>query len=361
LSGRAACFWASVAGAGWVLVGYPAVLALLPRRPWKRGEDCPSVTIVIPAYREREALREKLLALSQIDYPAAALQVIVTVDEDTELARIARETGPDTEVLFSRERGGKAAAMSRALACAHGEIVIMTDANNLLDAASVRAAVRHFADPSVLAVAGRRGERGSAYDRYEHLIRELESRSGSVGAMSGEFMAVRRERLRAFPEGVVNDDFWLLCHLVREGGRVVYEPEASSSEEAVPLRGELARRTRMSAGRVMSLSELRGMPARFVWRALSHKYGRLALPFLLLAALVSSLSLARRRPYGALAAAQAGVYATGALAAAGAVPPGPAGRVARAAGQFTFGNVAVALGVLRGLRRRQGVTWDPVR
>ena len=361
MSARAACFWGSVAGAGWVLFGYPATLSLLPRRQWNRRDGEPTVTIVIPAYREREALREKLLALERLDYPRERLQIVVTVDEDEQLAQIAHGARPDAVVSFSAERAGKAAAMSRALAVATGEIVIMTDANNILDEGSVRSAVRHFGDPGVAAVAGRRGERGSAYDRYEHLIRQLESRSGSVGAMSGEFMAVRRELLSEFPRGVVNDDFWLLCHLVRSGGRVVYEPDASSSEEAVPLQGELARRSRMSAGRVMSLVELRDLPRGFAWRVLSHKYGRLALPFLLVAALVSSLSLARRRPYGALAAAQAGLYGAGALATAGVVPPGPAGRLARAAGQFTFGNAAVALGVVRGLRKRQGVTWDPVR
>jgi hypothetical protein len=179
--------------------------------------------------------------------------------------------------------------------------------------------------------------------------------------MSGEFMAVRRELMPSFPDGVVNDDFWLLCHLVRTGGRVVYEPRASSREEAVPVAGEVARRTRMTAGRVMALSELQSLPRGFAWRALSHKYGRLALPFLLLAVLASSLTLFRRRPYRLAAEAQTATYLTGALATAGVVPPGRAGRLARAAGQFTLGNVAVALGVIRGVRGRQGVTWDPVR
>jgi hypothetical protein len=361
LSARAALFWGSAAGAGWVLAGYPLALLLLPKRDWSQGNGNPPVSILIPAYREREALRDKLRALAEIDYPPDRLQVIVTVDEDEELAQIARDARPDATVLFSAQRAGKAAALSRGLEAANGDIILMTDANNLLDSGSVRAAVRHFAEPQVAAVAGRRGESGSAYDRYEHLIRTLETRSGSVAAMSGEFMAVRREQLPAFPDHVVNDDFWLLCHLVRRGGRVIYEPQASSREDAVPVAGEVARRTRMSAGRVMALTELRDLPPGFAWRALSHKYGRLALPFLLLGALLGSLSLSGRRGYRALALAQLGFYATGALAVGGSTPPGKAGRLARAAGQFTLGNAAVGLGVVRGLRGRQSVHWDPVR
>jgi biofilm PGA synthesis N-glycosyltransferase PgaC len=357
---RVACFWASAGAAGWVLAGYPAALLLLPRRPWAQGEDYPPVTIVITAYREREALREKLTALRELDYPGDRLQVVVAVDEDEEVARIARATRPEATVLFERERGGKSAALGRALAAATGDVVVMTDANNVLERGSLRAAARHFADPTVLAVAGRRGERGSAYDRYENLIRTLETRSGSVAAMSGEFMALRRDRIGALPADVVNDDFWLLCRLVREG-RVVYEPGACSREEALEAKAEVARRSRMSAGRVMALSELRDMPAGFRWRVLSHKYGRLALPFLLLVALLSSLALSRQRPYRRLLSLQAGAYATGALASVGVVPPGKSGRIARALGQFTLGNAAVAIGVVRGALGRQGVRWDPVR
>jgi cellulose synthase/poly-beta-1,6-N-acetylglucosamine synthase-like glycosyltransferase len=306
-------------------------------------------------------LRQKLVALDELDYPRDRLEVIVTVDEDRELADIAQAARPDATVLFSPDRAGKAAAMSRGLAAATGDVLLMTDANNLLERDSVKAAVRHFAEPEIMAVAGRRGENGSAYDRYESLVRSLESRSGSVAAMSGEFMAVRKERMPEFPGDVVNDDFWLLCHIVRQGGRVIYEPAASSKEDAVAPSAEVARRSRMSAGRVMALSELRDLPAGFAWRALSHKFGRLALPFLLLGALLSSLSLARRRRYRALAAAQIAVYGAGALASRGYAPAGPLGRLARAAGQFTLGNAAVAVGVVRGLRGRQTVRWDPVR
>src|SRR5215207_9191223 len=333
-------FWGSAGVAAWVLGGYPAALRLLPARPWTQREDDdpPRITLVIPAYREHEALRAKLIALDALDYPRDRLEVIVTVDEDEALAALARETRPDATVSFAAERAGKAAAMNRALRQATGDVVVMTDANNVLEAETLRAAVRHFADPQVWAVAGRRGERGSAYDRYEDLLRRLETRSGSTAAMSGELMAVRRERLSEFPSDVVNDDFWLLCRLVRGGGRVVYEPRASSLEPELDATAEVARRSRMGAGRVMALRELRTLPPGFAWRVASHKFGRLLLPFALLGALASSLALWRRRPYRLLALLQLGAYGAGAAAARGVVPPGPLGRLARMLGQFTLGN-----------------------
>jgi cellulose synthase/poly-beta-1,6-N-acetylglucosamine synthase-like glycosyltransferase len=354
-------FWASAGAASWVLVGYPLALRALPSRPWRREEDGPpSVSIVVPGYRERETLPRKLRALAELDYPPELIEVLVPIDGDRELARLAQEAWPAATVIFSEQRGGKAAGLNRALERAVGEVVVMTDANNVLEPGALRAATRHFADAAIWGVGGRRGEAGSAYDRYEDMIRVAESRSGSVAAMSGEFMAVRRERMPRFPAGVVNDDFWLLCALVRAGGRVVYEPLAASEEPPPSARGELARRTRMGAGRVMAAGELRGLPTGFALRIVSHKLGRLALPFLLLACLLASLGLAGRPFYRAVAAAQLGAYGAGALAAAGVAPPGRLGRHLRGLGPFTLGNAAVGAGVVRGLRRRQSVVWDEV-
>lgn len=361
MSVRAVTFWASAAGTGWIVGGYPATLAVLPRRRWRRAATEPTVTLIVPAYRERDALRVKLSALQALDYPPERLQVIVCVDEDRELVEIAKGAFPGAEVLFEERRAGKAAAVNRALERARGDIVVLTDANNVLAPASLRASTSHFADARVWAVAGRRGEAGSAYDRYEDLLRRLETRSGSVAAASGEFIAVRRERLPALPDDVVNDDLWLLCQLVRAGGRVVYEPQARSQEGRIGAAAERERRARIGAGRVLLLNEIVGLPPAYVVRLLSHKFGRLALPFLLLLALASSLALADRSPYRRLALAQSGFYLVALAAPAPESGGGPVGAAVRMARQFALGNVAIALGVARGLRGGQDVSWTPVR
>lgn len=362
MSLRAAAFWGSAGLSAWVLVGYPATLAALPRRRWAPADVEPRVTLIVAAFRERELLADKLRALADLDYPADRLEVVVVVDEDEETARMAAEAWPAARVLFQPERAGKPAALNRGMAVATGDVLLMTDANNVLEPGSVRAAVRHFADPAIVAVAGKRGEKGSAYDAYEDLIRRLETRSGSVAAMSGEFVAIRRAACPPFPQDAVVDDLWLLCQVARAGGRTVYEPEASSSEAGISTAAEVARRSRMGAGRTMMLGQLGGLPPSFLWRVLSHKFGRLALPFLLPVAFASAVLLARRSPlYAAAAVLQAAVYLPGLAQLAGVESPGPARRLGRASAQFMVGNYSVGRGVVRGLRRAQPIRWDPVR
>lgn len=355
------CFWASAAGAAWVLVGYPAFLAIRPARRSIVADVEPTVSIIVPTYREFDTMPDKVRALAELDYPADRLQVIISVDGDPALAEVARAAAPDAEVVLLEQRSGKAVAVNTALSHASGEILILTDANNVLAADSVRAAVRHFADPEVWAVAGQREETGSAYDRYEDLLRRLEARSGSVAAISGDFIAVRRSHMPSLPAGVVNEDLWLLLALVRSGGRVAYESRASSLEPALDASAEVTRRSRIGAGRLMLASELRGLPPAFVGRVVSHKYGRLALPFLLLGVLGSSVGLRRRQPYRLAAAAQVGVYGLAAASLAGLQPPGRAGLPSRIARQFLVGNLAVAIGVVRAARGRQDARWDAVR
>ncbi len=356
-----ASFWASAAGAGWVLAGYPAFLAARPSRRSRTEAIEPTVSIIVPTYREFEAMPIKVRALAELDYPAARVEVIVSVDGDPRLVDAARAAAPAAQIVLLTRRSGKAAAINAALDVAGGDILILTDANNVLAPASVRAAVAHFADPQVWAVAGQRMESGSAYDRYEDWLRRLEARSGSVAAISGDFIAVRRSRMPPLPDGVVNEDLWLLLALVRAGGRVTYEPRASSMEPALGAAAEVARRSRIGAGRVLLASELAGLPPAFAGRVLSHKYGRLALPFLLLGTLGSSLRLRARRPYRLAAGAQLCVCGLALAAVAGLEPPGRAGLPSRVARQLVVGNAAVAVGVLRALRGRQDARWDAVR
>lgn len=321
----------------------------------------PTVTVLVPTYCELELLADKLRSLAALDYPPDRLQIVVVADGDRRLEQIAADVLPDAVVLLQEQRQGKPSALNRGLSVAEGEIVLLTDAHTPLAPGSLVSAVGHFADPEVAGVSGRWGETGSTYDAYEHVLRRLESRSGSTAGVFGGFFAVRRSTIGEFPTDVINDDLWLLCRIVRAGGRVIYEPDATSTEAALSAGSELERRARIAAGRSMLAAELPDLPWSFRWRLITHKFGRLALPFVLLGMLSSSLTLLGRPAYRALAAAQLGAYLLGALAAVGITPPPPARRPARAAGQFLLGNLATGRGVIRAVRGRQQVQWRAVR
>ena len=57
--------------------------------------------------------------------------------------------------LSAAPRAGKAAVLNRCVPAARGEIILLSDANTMIDPQAVRKLVRHFEDPEVGAVCGR--------------------------------------------------------------------------------------------------------------------------------------------------------------------------------------------------------------
>ncbi len=353
---------AAAAAAGWVLVGYPLSLVAARPRPARRDAGTtPTVTAVVCAAGDPAALERKLRALRQDGYPRDLLRLVVAADGPVDLVHAVRRAWPGAVVLHCEQRRGKAAALAAALPHATGDVVLLTDADNVLAPGAVSAATRWFADPQVWAVAGRRGESGSAYDVYEDLLRRLESRSGSVAAASGEFLAVRRTRLRPVPPGTVNDDLWLLIDVLARGGRVVYEPAAGGTEAPLGARAEIERRARIAAGRAQLARDLRRLPARDAWRVGNHKFGRLAVPPLAALALIG-LPAARHPLARVLATGELLALGLGFGELVGRRAPGRLGRRASAAcGQALTGAIAGFAGLGRAALRRQPATWKAVR
>jgi len=65
--------------------GYLAYMSKASRRPWdlqlSEGYE-PSVTIIVPAYREAKIIERKIENIAELDYPRHKLQVIIVGDAE---------------------------------------------------------------------------------------------------------------------------------------------------------------------------------------------------------------------------------------------------------------------------------------
>ena len=78
---------------------------------------------------------------------------------------------------------------------------------------ALAAAVEHFDDPEVGAVAGEKveddgGGGESIYWRFESWLKQREDRLGTTIGLVGELSAIRAEAWRPIPPDVATDDFW---------------------------------------------------------------------------------------------------------------------------------------------------------
>jgi poly-beta-1,6-N-acetyl-D-glucosamine synthase len=292
----------------YIYVGYPVLIVLMAkflRNPVKKKAITPSVTIIIPTFNEEEVIREKLENTLQLDYPRDRLQILVCDDASNDhTAEIVRSFAVEgVELSEAAARSGKVGGLNRALDLAAGEIFIIADADILPSPDAVRELVANFGDETVGCVVaqtkmasagGGTGESSGLYWRYEARIRQSESDIHSTVAATGHFMALRRKLLQPIPMNIILDDFYLAMMTIRQGYRVISEPRALAWERPTQsMRDEMTRRSRLIAGRfqIISLSRdyLPYLPSLLQFEVISHKFLRLAIPHLMIAALLANI------------------------------------------------------------------------
>jgi biofilm PGA synthesis N-glycosyltransferase PgaC len=374
-----ACFWIA-----WVNVGYALLLLvwsrLAPRPILKRSIE-PTVSIVVALHNERKNVAARLRNCLELDYPAEKLQVIVSLDAPTDGTDLLLEeyAGKGVTVLLSAVRKGKADAINRGIAAATGEIVLLADARQRFDRNVVRELVANFADESVGVVSGEliildgsgaeSGDAVGLYWRYEKALRSMESAIHSVPGSTGAITAIRRDLYRPLPAGTILDDVITPMNIVLQGKRAVFEPAARAYDRANQrLDREFVRKLRTLTGNYELLVE---MPELLLpWRNpialqfVSHKAGRLLVPWCMASLLISS-SFPHKGVYVAVLFGQILFYLTGfagwliAERTKEAQPQGSVARLALAVYAFLLMNWAAAASLFYFLRGHEGF-WNAI-
>ena len=306
-------FWASLAGIVWTHIGYPfaaALLAKLRPRKVRKADVTPSVTVIIPAHDEESVIAARLDNLLALDYPAQQLEILVVSDGSTDRTdEIVEQYAPRVRLL-ALPRGGKLAALNRAVGESTREVVAFSDANTSWAPDALRKLVRNLADENVAYVCGKLRlerpdgtNREGVYWRYELWLRESESALGSITGGNGSIYAVRRTDYVAHRFG---QDLGLPDAMVKRGKRAVYEPEAIATEKpASSLEDEYRRKVRMFPWAWQHMFEgrmLAGVGPLYFFELFSHRVLRYTSGLLHLVLLGSSIALAGQLAWLALAA-----------------------------------------------------------
>jgi poly-beta-1,6-N-acetyl-D-glucosamine synthase len=355
-------FWSSAFLITYAYIGYIGWLWMRARlSPWPvlRSLQEPQVSVVMVVRNEERWLESKLHNLLELDYPHALYQIVVVSDgstDRTDAILLQHSDNPRVQLLMNQLSRGKSSGLNDAISLATGDVVVLTDARQKIESGAIRLLMENFADPQVGCVSGElmlgdpeSGEAGKGmglYWRIEKTIRELESESGSVVGATGALYAVRRELLVPVPEGTILDDVYIPMQVVRQHKRVVFEARARAWDSPDLGGGlEFARKVRTLSGnyQLVQLAPwiLSGRNP-LLFRFVSHKLLRLAVPFAMAAMLVASLWLSAP-VYRVALILQLCFYGLALLAVARLPKLGFIGRAADAAGTFVLLNTAAAV------------------
>lgn len=309
-------FWLSFFVIIYTYFGYPLLLSAwraLRRKRVKKGEILAPVSVIVAVYNEERVIERKLKNLFELDYPPPLLEIIVSSDGSTDgtEAKVSRwqerhPNGPPLLLLTAPTHVGKAAALNRAVVHARGEILLFTDARQMLDRNAVRELVANFADDRVGAVSGELilmdrpgGERAAGvglYWRYEKWLRKMESDVDSMLGATGALYAIRKALYDPIPAETILDDVLIPMQAVFKGYRTVFEPNALAYDLiARRTENEFSRKVRTLAGNYQLLGAIDALWSwrrnRLFFQYFSHKVARLVAPFMLILLLFSNLFL----------------------------------------------------------------------
>jgi biofilm PGA synthesis N-glycosyltransferase PgaC len=357
----ASLFWISCAIIAYVYVGYPALLmvwARLGRRAvaGTPSSGTPAVSIVMAARNEGPRLARRIDNLMQLEHSGDRQIVVVSDGSTDDTLEVLARYGAAVDIV-TIEAGGKAVALNAGVAHARHEIIVFADARQVFAHNALVELTAPFRDPRVGAVTGEllldcesRGQRrvdrrtrsdnpGSAtrpdrragadrrrtaastiadgvglYWRYEKQIRRCESAVGSTLGATGAIYALRRSLWVPLPPETILDDVLAPMRAVLAGYRTVFSERARAFDSASPdADAELTRKVRTLAGnfQILMLEPRLLLPwTNPVWfQYVSHKLGRLMVPYAMLALIASSMAVANRSlVYAAALAAQCAFY-----------------------------------------------------
>lgn len=294
-------FWGAVALILYTYLGFIALLAtraVLFPKPVQRQPITPSISLIIVAYNEADVITEKLHNASAADYPAEKLEIIVASDGSADkTVALARAFESEQVKVFDLPRQGKNRTLNQAVGYATGEILVMTDADSMLDKQALRKLAEPFADADVGAVGGNyfyatdvaegKGER--TYWGLDRTLKLLQSRGGSMTSATGQLYAIRRELFRPVPNGVT-DDFYTSTQALAAHQRLIFAPEAKVyGPVAGSVRSEYRRKVRVMTRGLNSVWQMRELLNPFQYgfyaiQLLTHKVLRrlLSVPLLMI-------------------------------------------------------------------------------
>lgn len=316
-------FAASVVFILYVLAGYPLLLAIYARlfpKPIQKASVSKRLSVIIPVRNGARWIEGKIRSLLASNYPADLIDILIVSDGSTDDTNELVLGYPDERVrLLALPPGGKAIAVSRGFENVTGEIIVLSDVRQEFDPDAIQLLVRCFADPSVGVVTGelviRQGLSHEEFNtglywKYEKWIRRNLNRIDAMLGATGSIYAIRRELAVPIPSDILLDDVYVPFTAVFTGSRIYFEDQAKAYDLPTALKSEFWRKVRTQAGVYQIMFRFPALlwpgSGRFV-HFLSHKVGRLLLPFAMITAGLSSFGLPD--PLRALAlAAQALFY-----------------------------------------------------
>ncbi len=200
------------------------------------------ISFLIAAYNEEVNIGKTLNSVIKETPIGVEAEIIVVTsgctDRTNEIVKQYQEQTSSSfiRLLNEKHRNGKASALNLATANAMGDILILLDADVVLEHNSIQYLLQPFSDTSVGLVCSKvllsceksklcnqiAKSRSSMWDS----IREKENTSGSLFIPSGYLYSIRKFLFPMLPNNIIDEDVYVGIMVSQSGYKIIYEPSA---------------------------------------------------------------------------------------------------------------------------------------
>ena len=286
-------FWILLFIIVYTYVGYGLLLIIMlkiKRLFYKKVDvknnvkELPEITLLIPAYNEKDHVHQKMKNTASLNYPKAKLNVFWVTDGSNDGTNKLLKSYKNIQIFHKDERRGKINAMNRVMPLVKTPIVIFSDANTVLGKDAIMHMVNCFQDKKVGCVSGEKrivnklsdaaaGSGEGLYWKYESTLKKWDAELYSAVGAAGELFAIRTKLYQQVEPDTLLDDFIISLRVALKGYTIKYNPEAYAIETAsANVKEEMKRKIRISAGGIQSVIRLRALLNIFKYGILSFQY-----------------------------------------------------------------------------------------
>ncbi|UKJ07011.1 glycosyltransferase [Solitalea lacus] len=274
-----------------ILIG---VLAYLQKRRKTTNSSLqPGVSIIVPAYNEEVTAVKTITNLLKTDYPDFEIIFVDDGSKDNMYSIVDSHFCNNQQVtLLTKPNGGKASALNFGISYAQYDYVICIDADTQLKPDAVAQLMKKFSSEEVVGVAGnvKVGNEFNLLTKWQSIeyitAQNFDRRAFDllncitvIPGANGAFKKSALIKAGMFTHDTLAEDCDLTIRLLKNGGRVVYAPNAIAVTEAPEtLKMFLKQRFRWSFGTMQSFWKHRNVCFNFKYKSL----GMVAMPNLLI-------------------------------------------------------------------------------
>ena len=235
----------------FAMVGYPCLLNVLDKifkAPQNRVNDKyePTVTFMIVAHNEEKVIGNKLENAIILDYPKDKFEILVASDNSTDKTNqivtdfIENHPEQNIRLYISKEHLGKTHAQNEAQKTVESEILVMTDANTIVETSAIRELVSYFTSDDVAYVCGRlvytntnndTSDSEATYWDMDLKMRDIESRMQTITAGNGALYACRNSEYKDYDPIQCHDSAMPFDFAIK-GKKALFNPKAVAYEKA---------------------------------------------------------------------------------------------------------------------------------